>query len=220
MNENLNLVEILKDCPKGTKLYSTIYGDVELVKVHLKDDECPIEIEVGEGGDITYVANDGRLLGDFPGECTLFPSKDQRDWSKFKVKKPKFKVGDKIVNIPRKYMGALGTQGIISKITDDKYIFTNDSYIFISNQDSWELVHDKKPRFDPNTLNPFDKVLARNDMEDWRCLLFSHKLRDDVTYPYVCGYDWFTQCIPYNNDTKHLVGTNEEAPEFYRYWEK
>ena len=29
MNENLNLVEILKDCPKGTKLYSTVYGEVE-----------------------------------------------------------------------------------------------------------------------------------------------------------------------------------------------
>ena len=30
MNENLNLVEILKDCPKGTKLYSPIVGEVEL----------------------------------------------------------------------------------------------------------------------------------------------------------------------------------------------
>lgn len=29
MNENLNLVEILKDCPKGTKLYSTIFGEVK-----------------------------------------------------------------------------------------------------------------------------------------------------------------------------------------------
>ena len=30
MNENLNLVEILKDCPQGTKLYSIIYGEVKL----------------------------------------------------------------------------------------------------------------------------------------------------------------------------------------------
>ena len=29
MNENLNLVEILKDCPKGTKLYSSVLGEVE-----------------------------------------------------------------------------------------------------------------------------------------------------------------------------------------------
>ena len=48
-NENLNLAEILKDCPKGTKLYSTIYGDVELAGVYLKDDKYPIEIKIGEG---------------------------------------------------------------------------------------------------------------------------------------------------------------------------
>ena len=220
MNENLNLVEILKNCPKGTKLYSTIYGDVELEKVYLKDDEYPIEIKIGEGSDMTYVANDGRLLGDFPGECTLFPSKDQRDWSKFKTKKPKFKVGDKIVNIPRKYMGALGTQGIISKVTDDKYIFTNGNYIFISNQGSWELVHDKKPKFDPKTLQPFDKVLVYDiyDIcEGWACALFSH-IRESE-YPYSTSSGSFKVCIPYNDDTKHLLGTTDEVPEYYRYWE-
>ena len=37
MNENLNSVEILKDCPKGTKLYSPSYGDVELVNVSQDD---------------------------------------------------------------------------------------------------------------------------------------------------------------------------------------
>ena len=220
MNENLNLVEILKDCPKGTKLYSIIYGDVELEKVYLKDDEYPIEIKIGEGSDMTYVANDGRLLGDFPGECTLFPSKDQRDWSKFKTKKPKFKVGDKIVNIPRKYMGALGTQSIISKVTDDKYIFTNGNYIFISNQGSWELVHDKKPKFDPKTLQPFDKVLVRDmDLENWKVQLFSNIIEGEKHYPYLCINDHYMYCIPYNDDTKHLVGTKEEAPEFYRYLE-
>ena len=222
MNENLNLVEILKDCPKGTKLYSTIYGDVELVKVYLKDDEYPIEIEIGEGGDTTYVANNGRLLGDFPGECTLFPSKDQRDWSKFKVKKPKFKVGDKIVNIPRKYMGALGTQGIISKITDDKYIFTNDSYIFISNQDSWELVHDKKPRFDPKTFQPFDKVLVKRGDENYHLWFpdFISFPPNDVDETVLCmTTDDVDMVIPYNEETKRLIETNDDAPEFYRYWE-
>ena len=28
MNENINLVEILKDCPKGTKFYSSVYGEL------------------------------------------------------------------------------------------------------------------------------------------------------------------------------------------------
>ena len=45
MNENLNLVEILKDCPEGTKLYSPIYGDVKLVKVIQVEDEILSSIE-------------------------------------------------------------------------------------------------------------------------------------------------------------------------------
>lgn len=163
MNENLNLVEILKDCPKGTKLYSLILGDVELVDVNLKNTVIyPIVIK--PKNNITYnFTKDGRVVEDYPGECTLFPSKEQRDWSKFKPKQPKF---------------------------------------------------------DPNTLNPFDKVLARNDREDWSCVFFSHIVKDEETYPYACGYDWFAQCIPYNDDTKHLIGTTKEAPKYYRYWEE
>ena len=74
MNENLNLVEILKDCPEGTKLYSTVYGDVELVRVYLDDNTYPIEIKIDESSDMIYITNDGRLFDDFRGECTLFPS--------------------------------------------------------------------------------------------------------------------------------------------------
>ena len=167
MNENLNLAKILKDCPKGTKLYSTIYGDVELVRVYLDDDTYPIEIKIGEGSDmICDTTNDGRLLDDFPGECTLFPSKDERDWSKFKVKS-------------------------------------------------------NKPKFDPKTLKPYDKVLVRDgDLGNWKNVFFSYIIERETCYPYLCLYDHYKYCIPYNDDTKHLVGTAEEAPEFYRYWEE
>ena len=83
MNENLNLVEILKDCHKGTKLYSTIYGDVELIRVIQNDDVIyPIEIRLSDDS-ITSVTTDGRLCEYYDGECVLFPSKEQRDWSKF-----------------------------------------------------------------------------------------------------------------------------------------
>ena len=88
MNENLNLVEILKDCPKGTKLYSLIWGDVEFNSVSM-DILRPINVEI-DGGIIACIANDGKLEPNFDGECVLFPSKDQRDWSKFKPKQPKF----------------------------------------------------------------------------------------------------------------------------------
>lgn len=89
MNENLNLVEILKDCPKGTKLYSTTYGDVELIRVNQNDNvDYPIEIKLRDDS-ISSVTTDGRLYEYYNGECVLFQSKEQRDWSKFKVKKQK-----------------------------------------------------------------------------------------------------------------------------------
>lgn len=223
MNENLNLVEILKDCPNGTKLYSPIYGDVELVDVLRNEEEIyPIEIKMSDYLTDKF-SKDGRIFTEYNGECMLFPSKEQRDWSKFKqFVKPKFKVGDKIVNILGKRMGASGSYGVISEITDDKYFFTDSSYAFIRNQDGWELVPDKKPKFDPKTLKPFDKVLARNEKNEyWWCTFFS-RIRnvERARYKYVTTDDSHKYCIPYNDDTKHLVGTADEAPEFYRYWEE
>lgn len=221
MNENLNLVEILKDCPKGTKLYSLIYGYVELERIsNDENDKYPIFIRL-TSNTIDCVAKDGRYIGNYDGECVLFPSKEQRDWSKFKqLVKPKFKVGDKIVNILGKRMGAFGSYGIISEITYDKYIFTDTSYAFIRNQDSWELVPDKKPKFDPKTLCPFDKVLVRDrDVECWSCGIFSHIINECAPYGCVCIYYAYDYCIPYNEETKHLVGTADEAPEYYRYWD-
>ena len=166
MNENLNLVEILKDCPKGIKLYSTIFGKVKFS--HIENDTYPIVLDVREG--FTFrVSQDGRYINDFNGECTLFPSKEQRDWSKFKFKKSKF---------------------------------------------------------DPKTLKPFDKVLVKNDDDiTWVAALFSHiiEFHDEVIgndyLESVTSYCTSSFCIPYNDDTKHLVGTTEEAPEFYKYWE-
>ena len=167
MNENLNLVEILKDCPEGTKLYSTVYGDVELVRVYLDDNTYPIEIKIDEGSDMIYITNDGRLFDDFRGECTLFPSKNQRDWSKFKVKKAKF---------------------------------------------------------DPKTLQPFDKVLVRTGTKRfhvWLPDLISIPPNEvDETILCMTIDTDIIMAIPYNEETKSLVGTNKEAPEFYRYWEK
>ena len=160
MNEKLNLVEILKDCPKGTKLYSTNFGVVKFDEI---GNNPNYPIVVSHIGGFEKFTKDGRLYCICDGECVLFPSKDQRDWSKFNIKKPKF---------------------------------------------------------DPQTLQPFDKVLARFSHDAiWKCTLFSHENKEECTYKYVTmNYD-HRYCIPYNDDTKHLVGTTEEAPEYYRYWE-
>ena len=312
MNENLNLAKILKDCPEGTKLYSPVFGDVEFVKVFPDNFFlCPIQIKL-KNNLLENLTKDGRLFGEYNGECMLFPSKEQRDWSKFKIKnskkeylfspcefnngdilatntglqvfilqkaesgkrgncyigydfgenmiftagswrfvrlateeekqklfdaiklngykwnpeiktleklvKPKFKVGDKIANVPRKYMGACGITGTILKITDDKYIFTDGSYTRISNQGNWELVQDK---FDPRALQPFDQVLARDTPNaTWSCKNFSHMMNLPKFYKYATTSGFYKYCIPYNDDTKHLVGTSNEAPEYYKYWEE
>ena len=77
----------------------------------------------------------------------------------------------------------------------------------------------KKEKFDPKTLQPFDRVLARDSCSNvWICSIFSY-IQQKSTIPYVCvGSNW-KYCIPYNDDTKHLVGTTGKAPEYYRYWE-
>lgn len=77
----------------------------------------------------------------------------------------------------------------------------------------------KVERFDPKTFQPFDKVLCRdNECHSWRCEFFSHL--SDTDYPFVTIEITYKYCIPYNEDTKHLVGTTDEAPEYYRYWEE
>lgn len=161
MNENINLVEILKDCPKGpkgTELYSPLFGEVTLYKVSLSG-EYPISVRT-QLNDSAIFTKYGIYRAEYAdSECTLFPSKDNRDWSKFQPKKPKF---------------------------------------------------------DPKTLKPFDKVLVKDhDTTKWKIEFFSHI--DDGNLR--CLITSWKLVIPYNDDTKHLVGTSDKAPEFYRYWE-
>ena len=76
----------------------------------------------------------------------------------------------------------------------------------------------KKDKFDPKTLKPFDKVIVRDGYREiWLCSIFSNIIEE--AHPYCTASGRYLRCIPYNEDTKHLVGTTEEAPEFYKYWE-
>ena len=78
----------------------------------------------------------------------------------------------------------------------------------------------KKERFDPQALNPFDKVLVRKAYcLYWSCDLFAYNYIDfNGDNKSVCIGDNYSYCIPYNDDTKHLVGTRDEAPDYYQYW--
>ena len=166
MSNDIDLSEILKNCPRGAKFYSYIFGEDTYfmgVSSH-QGDAKPIFIygKYGEGQNFCLTKN-GHAYADNYGECCIFPSKDQRDWSKFAA--------------------------------------------------PW--LNKTSEKFDPHTLNPFDKVIARKDSEDsWNIDFFScFKLKE---IPFCLGG---TKCavIPYNDDTEHLVGTTEGAPDFYKY---
>lgn len=80
----MNIAEILKECPKGTKLYSPIYGELELEEV--KDEQNFSIYCITQKRELDAFTREGRIYSDYPdAECVLFPSKDQRDWNKFIV---------------------------------------------------------------------------------------------------------------------------------------
>ena len=162
MNENIDLTKILKNCPQGTKFYTSTHGEVSFFRID-EVSKYPVAFITSRGGFLSCLP-DGRCYEAYDGECTLFPSKDQRDWSKFTA--------------------------------------------------PWY----KKEKFDPKTLKPLDSVIVRSDDKGtWFCDSFSYVYPNSMC---VCtGGCEYKQCVPYNDETKHLVGTKDEAPEFYRYWE-
>ncbi len=83
MNENLNIAEILKavDAKEGYPLYSTLLGDCRLRSIS-EDGAIVVENER-----VTNILQpNGRFYKYQKGECLLFPSKDNRDWSTVKPK--------------------------------------------------------------------------------------------------------------------------------------
>ena len=322
MNNNIDLTEILKDCPKGFKLYSLLHGEVsfECIETYCRHQYVIIKLK-----DLLFerINFNGKLYNSYDGECILFPSKDQRDWSKFTApwyNKPieqKFQVGQYITDghdsgqiievdchcykildftgntniiIPftlqdnyhlwtiqdakdgdvlalswledknlfekivifKKYHNE-GVDGLYSMpcvegygntFMNGKMLFTDEKVPYFSKTWTCNLqpatkeqrdrlfqrikeagykwnVESKtlEEKFDPKTLKPFDRVIVRNNNGEWECAIFSHIKDYGSGYRYDCCYMIYRYCIPYNDETKHFVGTTEEAPEYYRYWE-
>ena len=84
---------------------------------------------------------------------------------------------------------------------------------------TWDNFKPKKQKFDIKTLQPFDRVLVKclNNSE-WLCNIFSH-IEPHSNFCFCANDTAYKIYIHYNDETKHLVGTMEEAPEHYRYWE-
>lgn len=163
------MCQILKDCPKGTKLWSPFLGEVELSSC----DNTNSLVAVYRIYSKFIFYSDGKY--DRNGECMLFPSKDQRDWSKFKVPVKKSEVSIK--------------------------------------------------KFNPEEFKPFDKVLVcSSGVPTWTPSFFESLSLippNDGYWVVELGtrYKW-RMCIPYNDETKHLVGTQEDCPDYYKWWEE
>ena len=162
-SQKLNLCEILNYCPQGETFWSPM---LDGVKFSCIDEERQMIIVETVEGHFTWEINaDGTISIDevISPEVMLYPSCEQRDWTKVKYEP-------------------------------------------------------KKEKFDPKTLKAFDKVLVNHD-DIWKVDFFSHICQYEPNGWCQCIGDSYYICIPYNDDTKHLVGTKDEAPVFYRYWE-
>ena len=94
LNDMINVAKLLKDAPKGMKLYSPLLGEVEFAEVM---DTGYMPIRVMKRGYGLRFDKYGRYMGnEYPdAECLLFPSKEVRTWEGWKLPaQPKFKVGD------------------------------------------------------------------------------------------------------------------------------
>lgn len=230
----INITEILKEKPVGTKLWSPIFGTVCFRKV-LKDCEVTTNIGIEDAAHVFWrFQEDGRFYsaatdGNKNGETMLFPSKKMKDWSKFA-----WKEGDILANVTDKFFPKIV---VFKKFVDEDYstfestcgltvetklakysIQSTLSYCKMKNEDAIriakekidELLREEEAANSPDhTFQPFDKVLVRDiKTEVWRPSFFGYK-NDSTLFPYATTSGMFRYCIPYNEKTKHLLGTTE-----------
>lgn len=238
----MNILEILKKCPKGTKLYSPIFGECTLNNIISNDTFSVI------GNDYArYVFfYDGRYTRD--GECCIFPSKKERDWTRYQIFNT-YKNGDIIHFISktdRKYIYIFKNIkdnmlcGYIGLFTGNNSGFLN-TYFDINNIKEHRLATQKeketlfklmendgyrwnkrtktidkliKDKFNITTFKPFDKVLVRNeDDEEWRINFFERY----INKCFITITEVYTQCIPFEPN-KHLHKTDEKCDNYYITW--
>ena len=227
-----NIAEILKECPKGTKLYSPVCGECELdciVSYHYNNEyeiRCIAEkncnINFDEFGRYEY---DG-------GECLLFPSKDNRDWNTFN--QPKFKKGDFLKDSRGNificnFIGEPPTGGFLGsafcvlfkdcRLATKKWLFKDDFIDYVTEEEKQRLLKaidengyvwdaDKlELKKKPHAFKPFDKVLVRANKDCKWAPRFFAIMKDDV-YCDTNG-SWAKYCIPYECN-EHLLGTINE----------
>lgn len=233
MENKIKVSEILKDCPKGMKLYSPICGEVKFNEIDIDNERHPIALKSCRG--TINFAEDGHFCAAYDtAECMLFPSSEMCDWTKF------FKRGDVVIK------NGGGMAAVFDGWANDTYTeFNTTVNLYCDNNTGEEevcttLLFRKateeernqfiekvelilKGKYNPDTLQvepvkptcpfkPFDKVLVRdNDEGEWYANYFSH-YKENNDCPYVCIDNSYIYCIPYEGN-EHLLGTSEAYTE-------
>lgn len=238
MENKINIAEILRDMPKGTKLYSSLFGKCELVDTYTGEGDEPIRVEPFCGGVSRTFSSEGRYFERYQdAECLLFPSDRMRDWDKF------FKRGDVLIG------SDLETAVVFDGWANDDYTEFNTAINHYRISDAWgkgdicsTLLYTKATdeerakfiaaaekhyggKYNPETLQvepikvaepkcpfePFQKVLARDFCDEkWKADYFSHYI-GEYEYPYFTTASAYNQCVPYEGN-EHLLGT-DKSPE-------
>ena len=236
-NKDINIAEILKDCPMGTKLYSPLFGNVELFSV--SENNIPIKVRISKGRTYDYYSftSEGYYyVGYYDAECLLFPSREMRDWRRF------FKRGDVLIDrncgcgvIFKECIDdrRISFKAAIYQLSDKKFtkkdevVFFAEGFRKASDEQRDKFIADMEKffggKYNPKTLQvepvkkecpfkPFDKVLVRDDDgQEWKINFFSH-YDEKVCYKYRCLKAFYKQCIPYEGN-EHLLGTTEPYAE-------
>ena len=238
MENKINIAEILRDMPKGTKLYSPMFGECNLKEVFTSDWETyPIVVLLASADtSVGFTKNGHYVTGFEDAECLLFPSDRMRCWGKF------FKRGDIVYN-PHSQMYAVfecwanddytefnttinyykdHTFGKEEVCDTDCFVKANDEQktLFIAET---EMYYGGK--YNPETLQvepvkvvepkcsfaPFQEVLVRDsDAGIWKAAHFSH-YDGENEYPYFTTASAYKQCVPYDCN-EYLLGT-DKSPE-------
>lgn len=211
----MNISDILKDCPKGMKLYSPLWGECEFDSI----DPNSLIIIKYNNAIYKFYKNGAKWE---TGECLLFPSKELRDWNKFKApkKEPKFKIGD-IVKQGINMIPITNNQDSrytcitpeVANKNEQVYKLATPEEIVKWNNEKLHPIHlhySKTERKIIYWFLPFDKVIGRNATnKSWSIDFFQNYIKNTESH-YGCMVSQFKECYPFNNDTVKLIGTTND----------
>lgn len=230
MENKINIAEILRDMPKGTKLYSPLFGKCECIEVVNSKYPIVIKAQSANGAVTEDFSGNGRFIdGLEDAECLLFPSAKMCDWSKF------FKRGDIVYN-PHSQMYAVfecWANGDYTEFNTTINYYKDHTFgeNEVCNTECFVKANDEQRtlfiaaaekhyggKYNPETLQvepkpkclfePFQKVLVRDFCDEkWKADYFSHYNEDNCSYSYCCVGDDYKECVAYKGN-EHLLGTD------------